>query len=70
LVFFIKRFPFSQIPIATLVGSFLRLVYGMCSLATVQTLAASGAEVIFGEEFSLARRTLSPELSSVLAVQG
>ena len=66
----IKRFPYGEILIAALVGSLLRLVNGMGSLAAVQALAASGAEVIFGEEFSLAGRTFSPELSRVLAVHG
>ena len=70
MVFLIKGFPYSEIPIAALVGSFLRLVSGMGSLAAVQALAASAAEVIFGEEFSLAGGTLFPELSRVLAVHG
>jgi len=70
LVFLIKRFPYSEIPIAALVGSLLRLVNGMGSLAAVQALAATGAEMIFGEEFSLAGRALFPELSRVLAVHG
>jgi len=42
----------------------------MGSLAAVQALAATGAEMIFGEEFSLAGRALFPELSRVLAVHG
>jgi hypothetical protein len=33
-------------------------------------LAATGAEVIFREKFSLARETFSPELCSVLAMHG
>jgi hypothetical protein len=40
----------------------------MGPLAAVQALAATGAEMIFGEEFSLAGRALFPELSRVLAV--
>ena len=46
------------------------MVNGVGSLAAVQALAATGAEMIFGEEFSLAGRTLFPELSRVLAVHG
>jgi len=52
------------------VDSFLGLVRGVGSLAAVQALAASRAEVIFREELSLAGGTLSPELGSVLAVHG
>ena len=51
-------------------GGLLRLVNGVGSLAAVQALAATGAEVIFGEEFSLAGRAFFPELSRVLAVHG
>jgi hypothetical protein len=53
-VFFIKRFPYSEIHVLRLVGCFPGLVSGVGSLAAVKALAASGAEVIFGEEFSLA----------------
>jgi hypothetical protein len=51
-------------------GRFLRLMNLMGSLATIQTLTAGCAEVILREEFPLAGGTFSPELSSVLAVQG
>jgi hypothetical protein len=56
-------------PSIQLVSSFLSLMNGVDSLTTIQALAARGAEVIFGEELSLAGWALSPELSCVLPVQ-
>lgn len=52
-----------------LVGCFRRLVLHVYSLAAVLALGADDAEVVAGEEFPLAGRTLPPQLGSTLSRQ-
>ncbi len=51
-------------------GCFLGLMHHMRSLAAVNTLAAGGAEVIYGKELSLTAGTLLPQLDSTLTGHG